>query len=224
MTEQTLANDLMCDLQFVADLQRSTVAIRVARELEAAWKACIAGMDGLDRVRPVIRASWLRSRAAGIAADEFHYEFVDSCDLARRLEAQRELLDIAAPIMADLLRYNPNGHLNLADAEGVTLAACGVDLTPLGSRLLESVQGTNCTGLALREQRLVFVLAGENFKRELRERRMHCASAPVRDTWGRLLGALGISGPMLRLGAAEAEAIAPVVVEEARALSRLLGA
>ncbi|QEU01916.1 sigma-54-dependent Fis family transcriptional regulator [Pseudomonas oryzihabitans] len=193
MTEQTLANDLMCELQFVADLQRPTVAIRVARELEAAWKACIAGMDGLDRVRSVIRASWLRSRAAGIAADEFHYEFVDSHDLARRLEAQRELLDIAVPIMADLLRYNPEGHLNLADAEGVTLAACGVDLTPLGSRLLESVQGTNCTGLALREQRLVFVLAGENFKRELRKRRMHCASAPVRDIQGRLLGALTLT-------------------------------
>lgn len=95
--------------------------------------------------------------------------------------------------MANLLRYNPDGHLNLADAEGVTLAACGADLTPLGSRLLESVQGTNCTGLALREQRLVFVLAGENFKRELRERRMHCASAPVRDTRGRLLGALTLT-------------------------------
>lgn len=193
MPEQTLAKELMCELQFVADLQRSTVANRVERELKAAWKACVAGMDGLASVRPVIRASWLRSRAAGIIADEFHYEFVDSHDLARRMEAQRELLAIAAPIMADLLRYNPNGHLNLADAEGVTLAACGVDLTPLGSRLLESVQGTNCTGLALREERLVFVLAGENFKRELRERRMHCASAPVRDTQGRLLGVLTLT-------------------------------
>ena len=55
------------------------------------------------------------------------------------------------------------------------------------------MQGTNCTGLALREDRLVFVLAGENFKRELRERRMHCASAPVRDTQGRLLGALTLT-------------------------------
>jgi transcriptional regulator of acetoin/glycerol metabolism len=193
MQEQVAPSELTRELQFVSELQRSSVAEGVQRELDAAWTDCLAGATELVPVRPVIRASWLRSRAAGIVAEEFHYEFVESQELARRLQRQRELLDIAAPVMAELLRYNPDGHLNLADADGVTLAACGLDLTPLGSRLLESVQGTNCTGLALREQRLVFVLAGENFKRELRERRMHCASAPVRDTQGRLLGALTLT-------------------------------
>ncbi|WP_273806076.1 MULTISPECIES: sigma-54-dependent Fis family transcriptional regulator [unclassified Pseudomonas] len=193
MEEQRASDELAQELLFVTELQRATVAERVQGELNAAWRACLAGADELPGVRPVIRASWLRSRATGIDAGEFHYEFIDPPDLARRLERLRELLDIAAPIMADLLSYNPDGHLNLADADGVTLAACGVDLTPLGSRLLEEVQGTNCTGLALRERRLVFVLAGENFKRELRERRMHCASAPVRDPQGRLLGALTLT-------------------------------
>lgn len=57
-----------------------------------------------------------------------------------------------------------------------------------------------------------------------RDPEIAAVAAPVFGRAGRLLGALGISGPVLRLGAAEAEAIAPVVVEEARALSRLLGA
>lgn len=49
-------------------------------------------------------------------------------------------------------------------------------------------------------------------------------AAPVFDAGGRFLGALAVSGPVIRLGRTEAEAIAPVVVEEARALSRALGA
>lgn len=57
-----------------------------------------------------------------------------------------------------------------------------------------------------------------------RDPEIAAVAAPVFGRAGRLLGALGISGPVLRLGATEAEAIAPVVVEEARALSRLLGA
>ncbi len=180
----------------MAELQDAASAQAIEERLAAAWTACQQGDTALPAVRIVIRDSWLRSRAAGIAADEFHYEFLAPEALASRLVAQRELLEIAAPIMADLLRYNPDGHLNLADAEGVTLSACGLDLTPLGSRLLEQVQGTNCTGLALREQRLVFVLAWENFKRELRERQMHCAAAPVRDPQGRLLGALTLTAPL----------------------------
>lgn len=57
-----------------------------------------------------------------------------------------------------------------------------------------------------------------------RDPEIAAVAAPVFGRAGRLLGALGISGPVLRLGAAEAEAVAPAVVEEARALSRLLGA
>lgn len=52
MAEEALASELMGELQFVADLQRSTVANRVERELKAAWKACIAGVDDLDPVPP----------------------------------------------------------------------------------------------------------------------------------------------------------------------------
>lgn len=52
MAEEALASELMGELQFVADLQRSTVANRVERELKAAWKAYIAGVDDLDPVPP----------------------------------------------------------------------------------------------------------------------------------------------------------------------------
>jgi DNA-binding IclR family transcriptional regulator len=57
-----------------------------------------------------------------------------------------------------------------------------------------------------------------------RDPEIAAVAAPVFGQGGRLLGALGISGPVLRLGRAQAEAMAPQVAAEARSLSRLLGA
>ena len=57
-----------------------------------------------------------------------------------------------------------------------------------------------------------------------RDPEIAAVAAPVFGGDGRMLGALGISGPLLRLGAAEAEAMAPLVMDEARRLSRVLGA
>jgi DNA-binding IclR family transcriptional regulator len=49
-------------------------------------------------------------------------------------------------------------------------------------------------------------------------------AAPVFGSCQRFVGALGVSGPVLRLGVREVAALAPAVAEEARALSRVLGA
>ncbi|GGJ39494.1 IclR family transcriptional regulator [Neoroseomonas lacus] len=57
-----------------------------------------------------------------------------------------------------------------------------------------------------------------------RDPEIAAVAAPVFGPAGRLVGALGVSGPVLRLGAAEAARIAPMVVAEAQAVSRLLGA
>lgn len=154
--------------------------------LQTAWQACHSGEPVRpEQVRPLIWASWQRSLAGGIDPQDGAYRFVSPQMLAATLHEHRELIHIAARIMQGLLTYNPRGHINLTDAHGTTLHFCGLDITPVGSRLLESVQGTNCTGLALREDRLVYVLAEENFASGLRARRMHCAAAPIRDSEGR---------------------------------------
>lgn len=56
-----------------------------------------------------------------------------------------------------------------------------------------------------------------------RDQETAAVAAPVFSREGRLMGALGISGPLLRLGRAEVERMAPIVQEEARALSQSLG-
>lgn len=56
-----------------------------------------------------------------------------------------------------------------------------------------------------------------------RDPEIAAVAAPVFGQGRRLLGALAISGPVLRLGPDQAAAIAPLVAAEARDLSRLLG-
>ncbi|ALI10729.1 MULTISPECIES: sigma-54-dependent Fis family transcriptional regulator [Pseudomonas] len=162
--------------------------------LDEAWRACLRGeIDRPAGIRRVIWASWLRSVNAGLDPEDGEYRFVAPADLTATLAANRLLIAAAAQVMRGLLAYNPRGHINLTDAEGTTLYFCGLDLTPIGSRLLESIQGTNCTGLAIVEDRLVYVLAEENFGLGLRQRRMHCAAAPIRDAQGRTLGMLTLT-------------------------------
>lgn len=182
------------DLNYITALGPSSLSDGPIAELELAWLTCLSG--GASRpvgVRQVIWDSWRRSVIAGINPQDYEYSVVTAQEVAARLARNRVLIGAAAQVMTGLLAYNPRGHINLTDADGVTLHFCGLDLTPIGSRLLESVQGTNCTGLALAEDRLMYVLAEENFAAGLRQRRMHCAAAPIRDAEGKTLGMLTLT-------------------------------
>lgn len=182
------------DLDYIAAIGPASLSEGPIAELEQAWLACLRGsIDRPAGVRQVIWDSWLRSVSAGLNPEDGAYRFVAPADLAATLAANRALIAAAAEVMRGLLAYNPRGHINLTDAQGTMLYSCGLDLTPVGSQLLESVQGTNCTGLALAEDRLMYVLAEENFGVGLRRRRMHCAAAPIRDAQGRTLAMLTLT-------------------------------
>ncbi|WP_095067961.1 sigma-54-dependent Fis family transcriptional regulator [Pseudomonas sp. Irchel 3A18] len=166
-------------------------------ELQQAWRECLAGrVDPHPVVRPVIWASWRRSIDKGIDPEDAEYRFVTPTDLAEKLSVNALLIETAQEVMRGLLAYNPRGHINLTDPQGTTLSFCGLDITPVGSRLLESIQGTNCTGLAIAEDRLVYVLAEENFANGLRQRRMHCAAAPIRNASGETLAILTLTAEL----------------------------
>ncbi|MGY4495225.1 sigma-54-dependent Fis family transcriptional regulator [Pseudomonas sp. TE3610] len=182
------------DLDYLAALGPAALNQGPLMELQQAWEHCLSGqVQPPPGVRQVIWASWRRSLAAGLHPDQQAYRFVAPASLDEKLHANRGLIPIAAEVMSGLLAYNPRGHVNLTDAEGTTLAYCGLDLTPVGSRLTESVQGTNCTGLAMVLDRLVYVLAEENFSTWHRQRRMHCAAAPIRDARGTTVAILTLT-------------------------------
>ncbi|KTC03592.1 MULTISPECIES: sigma-54 interaction domain-containing protein [Pseudomonas syringae group] len=193
MTPQPMAFSVQ-DLDYLTALDPTSLSEGPIAALENAWLACLSGCTEQPvGVRQVIWDSWHRSVSAGLDPKDGEYRFVTPADLEATLAANRVLIAAAAEVMRGLLAYNPRGHINLTDAAGTTLYFCGLDLTPVGSRLLESVQGTNCTGLALAEDRLLYVLAEENFGNDLRRRRMHCAAAPIRDAQGRTLAMLTLT-------------------------------
>lgn len=182
------------DLDYLAALGPAALSDGPIDVLEQGWTECLAGrVERPSGIRQVIWDSWRRSVSAGIDPDDGDYRFVTPEALAATLATHRVLIAAAAQVMHGLLAYNPRGHINLTDADGTTLYFCGLDITPVGSRLLESVQGTNCTGLALAEDRLVYVLAEENFGSGLRQRRMHCAAAPIKNAQGETLAMLTLT-------------------------------
>lgn len=160
--------------------------------LQHAWDAFKEGRvpEGL---RQSIHASWVKSHAAGIDPTHFEYQHCEEAKLAGILARNKPLITTAMDIMRNLLAYNPDGHINLTDANGITISFCGQDITPVGSILSEAVQGTNCTGRCLIEKRLVYLLSAENYKQPLREREKHCAAAPVRDENGVMIGVLSLT-------------------------------
>jgi transcriptional regulator with PAS, ATPase and Fis domain len=144
-------------------------------------------------VRPEVLSSWKRSRDAGIDPSHFAYTSPPE-DEVRQIQADHaELIEVAGSIMENLLAYNPDGHINLTSAQGITLSCCGRDLTPVGSILTESEMGTNCTACCLKQQRLVYLLNGENWKLALRQRRLQCTAAPIRDADGQMIGVLTLT-------------------------------
>ena len=182
------------DLDYLTALGPAALNDGPVAALEQAWRDCLAGqVERPTHVRQVIWDSWRRSVQAGIDPTDNAYRFVAADTLAAAQAAHRVLIEAAAQVMHGLLAYNPRGHINLTDADGTTLYFCGLDITPVGSRLLESVQGTNCTGLALAEDRLVYVLAEENFGVGLRQRRMHCAAAPIKNAQGQTVAMLTLT-------------------------------
>lgn len=156
------------------------------------WQSFTQG-EQPPALRQSILHSWQRSQQYGIDPHRFIYTAPPDSELTAILENNAELILVARSIMENLLAYNPDGHINLTDAQGVTLHFCGADLTPVGSILREEVLGTNCTARCLIEQRLVYVLSGENWKFDLRKRRRQCAAAPVRDDSGQLVGVLTLT-------------------------------
>lgn len=182
------------DLDYLTALGPAALNDGPVDALERAWRGCQEHwVERPADVRQMIWDSWRRSVEAGIDPADSQYRFVDPHILAATLASHRVLIAAAAQVMHGLLAYNPRGHINLTDAEGTTLYFCGLDITPVGSRLSESVQGTNCTGLALAEDRLVYVLAEENFAVGLRQRRMHCAAAPIKNAQGQTLAMLTLT-------------------------------
>ena len=163
------------------------------------------GEVSAELLGPTLARSWSRSAAAGLQPERRPpgAPHASAPQLARALDAQRELLVHAQPVMEFLHEQtqDTDSMVILADAHGMLLHALGdmpfmnraerVALRP-GATWHERWRGTNAIGTALAEARPLVVHAGEHFLE--RNSFLTCAAAPIHDPTGRVLGALDLSG------------------------------
>lgn len=198
----------LAELASRAGLYPST-ALRLAGSL-LRFGYLVRGADGLYRLGPTPFRLGLLYRAAHDLADRIRPAL--SRLVARSGETGAFYVREGSHRLC-LFREPSPRPIRLHIEEG---AALPLDRGASGHVLMAHTGGTGAVHGAVRARGFAISL-GE------RDAETAGVAAPVFGQAG-FLGALGISGPMPRLGAAEAERLAPLVVDEAMALSVALGA
>jgi transcriptional regulator of acetoin/glycerol metabolism len=152
----------------------------------------------------VIESSWQRCLTHGPRLEsraEFDPGRRDALDLMR--QRNKALVDHALPIMETLYEQiaNTQSMVVLSDATGYILHSLGDDdflakaqrvaLAP-GVEWSECSRGTNAIGTALAEKAPVVVHAAQHFLPA--NHFLTCSAAPLRDPYGRIVGALDVTG------------------------------
>jgi transcriptional regulator of acetoin/glycerol metabolism len=156
------------------------------------------------RLSPVIEASWRRCLDAGLHWQgrlDIEPARSDTLDLMR--ERNSQLMAHALPVMETLYQQiaNTQSMVVLSDAGGFVLHSLGdaeflgraerVALAP-GVDWSEPAKGTNAIGTALAEQAPVVVHGPQHYL--LANHFLTCSAAPITDAYGRLVGALDVTG------------------------------
>lgn len=155
-------------------------------------------------VQPSILKSWQRCAERGFDSHaEPHPEPAPAAKLREIHQRNEHLLRHGRPVLGALQAQAKQacGIAILTDGAGLVLdaigdpafagKAAGVALRP-GVSWSEASTGTNAIGAALVEGRAITVHGAEHYFEP--HRILTCAAAPLFDPWGRLIGALDLSG------------------------------
>ncbi|WDT75162.1 MAG: ATP-binding protein [Candidatus Manganitrophus sp.] len=164
------------------------------------WKQFMEGAP-LEGGRSVILESWQRCRAHGVNPEQVLFQRIAEETLQRRLESNRELIEIAALHLNWISSsWTRLPHvLFLIDREGIVLYVTGNDL-PLREKLhlipgydwSERQVGTNGAGTALSADQAVSIIEMEHFARPFHA--YTCTGAPIHLN-GNGIGAIGFGTP-----------------------------
>ncbi|WP_414441329.1 sigma-54-dependent Fis family transcriptional regulator [Burkholderia sp. 22PA0106] len=152
----------------------------------------------------VIAQAHARSASIGLrAADRPDYTPLSAHALRELIDGSRSLYTLARPVMDALHAQiaDTQSLVLLTDHDGMILHSIGdadfvakanrVALRP-GASWAETARGTNAIGTALASRQAVTVHGDEHFLRA--NHVLSCSCAPIVDPFGRLLGALDVSG------------------------------
>jgi transcriptional regulator of acetoin/glycerol metabolism len=146
-----------------------------------------------------ILASWERCKRMGLDAAG-RIVTIPVCtpsDLTRRLKKNAGLLEIAEPILENLVNVleEKNMDVCIVDRDGIVLRivsdnAIESRISAIGRHFEESVAGTNCIHLALLHRKPVSVTGAQHYFQQ--NHKYAGYAAPIRDDAGELCGAIGI--------------------------------
>ncbi len=163
------------------------------------------GVIKIEALRPVVAASWMRSQQAGVNPRDSMGKMVLTVDqLEVVIKERSELIEVARPFMSSLYEFVAGSDfiVTISDEYGRILEVTGdesalrrgaeVNVLP-GSSRAENDVGTNGIGTALATETPVQISGEEHYCKQFHT--WTCSAAPIRDSNGKIIGALQMSGP-----------------------------
>lgn len=178
--------------------------LRQKPNIYKAWKKFITrGKIDSKTIQPVIIESWKRCVKYGIDPFGKHNTRLDERELNLRFEKFHYLIKVARPFMQSLYKFvKDSGFIvRLSDNEGCILETLGdksildsskeLNILP-GDNCSEQIIGTNAIGTCLVTQKPLQVFAAEHYCKAYHS--WTTSACPIKDTKGRIIGALGMTG------------------------------
>ena len=172
-------------------------------EVRAHWENYINYGEISEDVSPMIISSWRRCREAGVDPYGGTGRRLDVDEFNQIMQANRELIEVAKPIMENLnsLVLGTGFVLVLTDRNGIILHVIGeksvedkarsLNFCP-GSSWVENEVGTNAIGTCLVVKEPIQTIGAEHFCIE--HHSWTCSAAPVIGDDGEIIGVLDMSG------------------------------
>jgi PAS domain S-box-containing protein len=170
-------------------------------QLDAEWQLFLDRLPPGSTFRRVAEDSWKRCQLGRAHGEDGTVYRVADVELQRRMEANAELLDVAASHLEWISAALSVPHvLYITDRDGIILFSVGSDdVLADNARLLpgcdwsEARMGANSTGVALSSGKPVTLLGSESTPRAFGG--CTCSAAPIRNAAGELIGALDLTTP-----------------------------
>ena len=209
-------------------IRPATPDLRLARIETARQSVMHGGACTAPAVEPWIEHSWRRCLDSGRRPEQkVGFDAVSGPALRRTLEANRDLIDAARPVLATLGRAiaSTRYFAILTNAAGVVVDVNGpIDrtdrratlITRVGADLSEASVGTTAIGAALIERQPVWLHRGEHFFHDTSV--YSCAGAPLFGPDGQCVGMLDLTG----IEAVERPELRHLVVRSARSIENAL--
>lgn len=174
-------------------------------DMRKIWKKIHVNKDfnGIEIDQDILD-SWERSKGYGI--DQFkriNNEQLDRESLSRKLEENKEILDVVMPTLNTLYHVTKGAGFGVVyvDVNGYILKRVGnqsdidyISYTNFteGSKWTEDVMGTNAIGMALKLDKAVQVHGYEHYCKH--NCLATCSAAPIHDRKGNIIGVIDITG------------------------------